>query len=118
MTFLVWVYTSQDFAHTLPNCAQSHDCMTATFRISAGKFLSCQQNKNSGMVKNVRILEGPDGDNCSLLDRQFWALWALLGTFVTLVTFFYFGHFSTPWIRHNALGHSPGIIKNIEVREQ
>ena len=32
MRFLVWVYTSKDFAQTQLNFAQSHNCMTVTFR--------------------------------------------------------------------------------------
>ena len=32
MTFLVWVYASQDFAQTQPNFAQSRDYTPATFR--------------------------------------------------------------------------------------
>ena len=35
MTFLVWVYTSQDFAQTQQNFARSHDRVTVTFRNSA-----------------------------------------------------------------------------------
>ena len=34
MNFLVWVYTSQDFAQTQQNFARSHDRMTVTFRNS------------------------------------------------------------------------------------
>ena len=49
----------------------------------------------------------PPRDNCSLLDGHFWALWALLGTFVTLDTFLLQGLFYT---MHIASGHSPGIM--------
>ena len=35
MSFLVWVYTSQDFAQTQQNFARSHDRETVTFRNSA-----------------------------------------------------------------------------------
>ena len=35
MSFLVWVYTSQYFAQTQQNFAQSHDRVTVTFRNSA-----------------------------------------------------------------------------------
>ena len=35
MSFLVWVYTSQDFAQTQQNFARSHDRVTVTFRNSA-----------------------------------------------------------------------------------
>ena len=34
MSFLVWVYTSQDFAQTQENFARSHDRVTVTFRNS------------------------------------------------------------------------------------
>ena len=34
MTFIVWVYTSQDFAQTQQNFARSHDRVTVTFRNS------------------------------------------------------------------------------------
>ena len=37
MTFLVWVYTSQDFARTQQNFALSHDGETVTFRNSGAK---------------------------------------------------------------------------------
>ena len=37
MTFLVLQYTSQDFAQTQKIFAQSHDCMTVTFRGSASE---------------------------------------------------------------------------------
>ena len=37
MSFLVWVYTSQDFAQTQQNFARSHDRVTVTFRNSATK---------------------------------------------------------------------------------
>ena len=36
--FLVCAYKSQDFAQNLKNFAQSHDCMTVTFRNSAGSL--------------------------------------------------------------------------------
>ena len=35
MTFLVWVYTSQDFVQTQQNFARSRDRTTVTFRSSA-----------------------------------------------------------------------------------
>ena len=35
MSFLVWVYTSQDFAQSQLNFARSHDRVTVTFRNSA-----------------------------------------------------------------------------------
>ena len=34
MTFLVWLYTFEDFALTQQKSTQSHDCMTETFRNS------------------------------------------------------------------------------------
>ena len=34
MHFLIWVYTSQDFAQTQQDFVQSHDCTTTTFRSS------------------------------------------------------------------------------------
>ena len=34
MSFLVWVYKSQDFAQTEQNFARSHDHVTVTFRNS------------------------------------------------------------------------------------
>ena len=34
MSFLVWVYKSQDFAQTQQNFARSHDRVTVTFRNS------------------------------------------------------------------------------------
>ena len=37
MSFLVWVYTSQDFAQTQQNFARLHDRVTVTFRNSAIK---------------------------------------------------------------------------------
>ena len=39
MTFLVWVYTSQDFAQTRKNFALSHDRMTVTFRSSVVRLV-------------------------------------------------------------------------------
>ena len=35
MSFLIWVYIYQDFAQAEQNVAQSHNCMTVTFRSSA-----------------------------------------------------------------------------------
>ena len=37
MTFLVWVYTSQNVAQTQQNFVQAHACMTAILRISVFK---------------------------------------------------------------------------------
>ena len=39
MTFLVWVYTSQDFAQTQQNFARSHDRETVTFRNSGCRVI-------------------------------------------------------------------------------
>ena len=40
MIFLVWVYTSQDFAQTQLNFAPSHDGETVTFRNSVANSIS------------------------------------------------------------------------------
>ena len=40
MSFLVWVYTSQDFAQTQENFARSHDRVTVTFRNSAVAYIT------------------------------------------------------------------------------
>ena len=40
MSFLVWVYTSQDFAQTQQNFARSHDRVIVTFRNSEYAFYS------------------------------------------------------------------------------
>ena len=38
MSFLVWVYTSQDFAQSQQNVARLHDRVTVTFKNSAFRY--------------------------------------------------------------------------------
>ena len=45
MTFLVWLYTSEDFALTQQNGAQLHDCVTETFRNSG--WVPTRPSKNN-----------------------------------------------------------------------
>ena len=53
MTFLVWVYTFQDFAQTQQNFARSHDRETVTFKNSAIIISTFCMEKPSLEEKNL-----------------------------------------------------------------
>ena len=49
MSFLVWVYTFQDFAQTQQNCARSHNSVTVTFR-NSGQVIPLWAKINVGAL--------------------------------------------------------------------
>ena len=64
MTFLVWMYTSQNCVQTQQNCASSHDSTTATFRIPEYKLI---KDSTSDIIICIKFCNKPTIGNADVI---------------------------------------------------